>query len=258
MVGFITSCALSKFPHNIFSGGVISNAVAKPQTRKRVFVFFSSIAPCTVCTLLGAQSVMLSSCCAHCTGCWRCNKLVLLSKCARHTSTLHQDLSAEEKRFVRKLLPDLRVDEIVLKKCLWPLRAQAGPQVHLHCNKFHRQGTEVSYPWPEISLFWISGRITSLAEQRVWIVLSLVRIFCSASIKCQPSSLFECTASSLATSSSFHKSALFTDVVAETWLTYSTTMHAERGGPRTFPYIQCILYRHQMIYMYKLYNKYSI
>ena len=141
MVGFITSCALSKFPHNIFSGGVISNAVAKPQTRKRVFVFFSSIAPCTVCTLLGAQSVMLSSCCAHCTGCWRCNKLVLLSKCARHTSTLHQDLSAEEKRFVRKLLPDLRVDEIVLKKCLWPLRAQAGPQVHLHCNKFHRQGT---------------------------------------------------------------------------------------------------------------------
>ena len=176
MVGFITSCALSKFPHNIFSGGVISNAVAKPQTRKRVFVFFSSMAPCTVCTLLGAQSVMLSSCCAHCTGCWRCNKLVLLSKCARHTSTLHQDLSAEEKRFVRKLLPDLRVDEIVLKKCLWPLRAQAGPQVHLHCNKFHWQGTEVSYPWPEISLFWISGRITSLAEQRVWIVLSLVRI----------------------------------------------------------------------------------
>ena len=172
MVGFITSCALSKFPHNIFSGGVISNAVARPQTRKRVFVFFSSMALCTVCTLLGAQCVMLSSCCAHCTGCWRCNKLVLLSKCARHTSTLHQDLSAEEKRFVRKLLPDLRVDEIVLKKCLWPLRAQAGPQVHLHCNKFHRQGTEVSYPWPEISLFWISGRITSLAEQRVcWIVL---------------------------------------------------------------------------------------
>ena len=141
MVGFITSCALSKFPHNIFSGGVISNAVVKPQTRKRVFVFFSSMAPCTVCTLLCAQCVMLSSCCAHCTWCWRCNKLVLLSKCARHTSTLHQDLSAEEKRFVRKLLPDLRVDEIVLKKCLWPLRAQAGPQVHLHCNKFHWQGT---------------------------------------------------------------------------------------------------------------------
>ena len=69
MSGLITSCILLQFPHNLFSRGVISN-VAKPQTRRRVFVLFSSVAFCRLlCTLYSVLCVLYAVYNMYTVGC---------------------------------------------------------------------------------------------------------------------------------------------------------------------------------------------